>query len=316
MISFWKWSLICLSFVIFKEPCIARSEVQEYTLISKDAERKYYVHFPNDNNEKKNLPVVMNFHGGGGGPTGHSELTQMNVTADKHNFLAVYPQGTGKNDRLKRQRFWNVGMGPHGPFHDLPTLARADDVGFFKKLVQDLNIRFQVDLKRIYAVGFSNGGMLAQHLACEMGEDIAAIASVSGPFWNIAANCHPKKTIPVLYVHGTADKCAPYLGGKSECGWLKTDRVFISAEQTVITWREKNRCRGEGAVIYQKGEATCRSFAPCGDKADVVFCSVSGGGHTWPGGNAYQLPFVDVGKTSDSLEINEFMWEFFKRYQL
>lgn len=311
----WFW-ILSLALVLLSSPRLATCEMQEYSLIHDGVQRKYYLHFPNDIQEKKNLPVVVNFHGGGGGPIGHSDLTGMNLTADKHGFLIVYPQGNGKNDKRKRLRFWNVGLGPDGPFHDLPVLARADDIGFIRKLLQELSKRFQVDQKRIYATGFSNGGMLTQRLVCEMGEELAAIASVAGPFWNVSSTCHPKRMVPVLYVHGTADKCAPYRGGRSECGWLKTDRVFISAEQTVRVWRDKDRCRGEGTVTYQNGDATCRRYAPCAGGADVVFCSITGGGHTWPGGKAYQLPLVDVGKTSDSLDVNELMWEFFKRYQL
>jgi poly(3-hydroxybutyrate) depolymerase len=44
----------------------------------------------------------------------------------------------------------------------------------------------------------------------------------------------------------------------------------------------------------------------------MLFYTIAGGGHTWPGGS----PIDIVGKTTTSISASRIMWEFFSRYSL
>ena len=52
----------------------------------------------------------------------------------------------------------------------------ADDVKYVGALLDDLATVINVDTKRVFATGISNGGMMCYRLAAEMSDRIAAIA--------------------------------------------------------------------------------------------------------------------------------------------
>ena len=58
----------------------------------------------------------------------------------------------------------------------------VDDTGFIDALISLLQTRHPIDPDRVYAVGFSNGGMMSMQLACHLSHRIAAFGLVSpGP---------------------------------------------------------------------------------------------------------------------------------------
>ncbi len=280
--------------------------------------RKYYVHVPASYDNSKPTPVVINFHGGGGSAEGHPKLTKMLEKSDRAGFIAVHPQGTGKDLKIRYKRFWNPGSGPTGPFNTNPIFAQVDDVGFVNKMLDHLESKFNIDKKRIYATGLSNGGIFTYKLACDLSHRIAAIASIGGPFWGSYENCKPSKAVSVLHFHGTSDVCAPYQGGTPHCeaGIASKGRIFPSIEETISVWRQINHCPMQAKVVFQKGEVTCQTFAPCDQESEVTLCTIEGGGHTWPGGLPYRIPGFEIGVTTYDINANDFMWEFFKRHPL
>ena len=58
--------------------------------------------------------------------------------------------------------------------------CNLSDFGFIETLIEEISFNYNIDLERIYAVGYSNGGMMAYGLANHNSELIAAVASVSG----------------------------------------------------------------------------------------------------------------------------------------
>ena len=69
------------------------------------------------------LPVVINFHGGGGNAETQQKFSRMDILADAEGFLAVYPNGTGRMpDRLLT---WNAGT-----CCAYSVINKIDDVGF------------------------------------------------------------------------------------------------------------------------------------------------------------------------------------------
>jgi polyhydroxybutyrate depolymerase len=57
------------------------------------------------------------------------------------------------------------------------------------------------------------------------------------------------------------------------------------------------------------------TYSPCEDMSEVIFYTIDGMGHTWPGGFSL-LPEAWVGKTSDKLKANNVIWEFFKGHPM
>ena len=65
---------------------------------------------------------------------------------------------------------------------EAPTREERDDVAFVGELMEEVAGRYCVALERIYVTGFSNGGGLAQLVACDGGlaRQVAAVGIVSG----------------------------------------------------------------------------------------------------------------------------------------
>jgi polyhydroxybutyrate depolymerase len=168
-----------------------------------EATRSYLVHVPPQYDPQKPTPVVLVLHGAGTNGSITVWFTGMSKKADEAGFIAVYPNGTGLAGLMLT---WNAG-GVRGR-----TDGKPDDVAFIAKVLDDLATVANVDPKRVYATGMSNGGMMCYRLAAELSDRIAAVAPVAGTMAIDTYN--PRRPVPVMHFHGTADKMVPF-GGPS-----------------------------------------------------------------------------------------------------
>jgi polyhydroxybutyrate depolymerase len=262
--------------------------------------RTYHVHIPPDYDPKKPTPVVLVFHGAGINGRIMRAYCGLDRKADEASFLAVYPDGTGAAGTFL---VWNAG-GPTG-------WGQADDVAFVAALLDDLAKTANVDGKRVYATGISNGAMMAYRLAAELSDRIAAIAPVAGTM--VVRKCAPARPVPVLHFHGTKDSLVPLAGLDKLPPWIP----FRSVEGSVAAWVKVNGCKAEPeTTLVADGKkdglmVTRKTYAGGRDSAEVVLYVIEGGGHTWPG----RPSLIDVfGKTARSISANDLMWDFFRRH--
>jgi polyhydroxybutyrate depolymerase len=187
----------------------------------------------------------------------------------------------------------------------------VDDVAFVRDLLDEIEARYCIDPKRVYATGMSNGGFLSHRLACEVSDRIAAVAPVAGVLGIPPESCNPGRPVPVLHFHGTADPMVPYTGGTPLIPQLGVGIVFRSVANTMSHWRSKNACSGFEKTFYANGDATCVEWPDCAMGAQTALCTIDGGGHTWPGG----VP-IPAGKTSTDIDATATMLEFFAAHPL
>eukprot|EP00004_Rigifila_ramosa_P004522 TRINITY_DN149_c0_g1_i3.p1 TRINITY_DN149_c0_g1~~TRINITY_DN149_c0_g1_i3.p1 ORF type:complete len:136 (-),score=12.84 TRINITY_DN149_c0_g1_i3:374-781(-) len=135
----------------------------------------------------------------------------MGLSAERNGYLVAYPAGW--------RRSWNS-----GPVCCRPAYPSIDDVGFLTEMVRQIGQTYQLDSRRVYAAGMSNGGNMAYRLACHASDVFAAVVSVAGAspwFTDFAENCNATRPVSVMQFHGTADEISPYEGGaSSQIGWL------------------------------------------------------------------------------------------------
>ena len=183
------------------------------------------------------------------------------------------------------------------------------DVSFISDLINEIEAAYNIDERRIYANGLSNGGGMSYLLACALPERIAAIGSVAGAYLLPQETCNPERPVPVIAFHGTADEIVPYGGGPSEA----FDITFPVVPEWVESWAAHNRCE-ERMEIPATGKVSGIRYTECRQNADVVFYTIEGGGHSWPGGEP--LPELIVGPTTDDIKATETMWRFFEEHPL
>lgn len=285
----------------------------EFSLNHKSLKRTYLVRMP-PASANAPLPLVLNFHGGGGNAKTQKWYSRMDGAADREGFIAVYPNGTGGlGDRLLT---WNAGN-----CCGAAVWNRMDDVGFVLALLDDLARRTPVDRTRIYATGLSNGSMMAYRLAAEAPERIAAVAGVAGAM--TLTGFAPKLPVAVMHIHSVDDQRALYDGGFGPVFPMTDTRVFHASVSSMLTkWMDHNRCLTQGeAAIPISGigadaghTATRYTWRPCRDGTEVVLWRLAGPGHVWPGGERDFLPSL-LGTSSAVIDANREIWNFFKRFR-
>ena len=277
-----------------------------HSLTVGDLKRTYLVHVPLKYDPKKPTPVVLIFHGGGGNAEQMARHCGMNEKSDEGGFIAVYPSGTG---RLEKVLTFNGGN-----CCGYAMNQKIDDVEFTRRLLDDLAKSVNIDPKRVYATGMSNGAIIAYRLASELSDRIAAIAPVAGPMGT--ETCSPKRPVPVIHFHGTADENAPFKGGKGK-GVSGTD--FYSVEHSITAWIKANGCEEKPGITRLPDKADDgmtvqkKVYGNGKNGAEVVLIVIEGGGHTWPG---REPTFRLLGKSTKDISANDLMWEFFEKHPL
>ena len=289
-----------------KRQFIAKPGDFDLSLIHDGLKRTYQVHVPPANKRTTPAPLIFAFHGGGGSSETMANDRSYNLKSksDKEGFIIVFPNGSSK---LRSGKFatWNAGR--------CCAYARdenIDDIGFVKAMINDLDQKLNIDKNRIYALGFSNGGMLAYRLACEMPDVFKAIASVAGT--ENYDHCDPVEPISILHIHAKDDGHVLFEGGAGEEAFRDLSKVtdFTSVPETVSRWVKRDRCDNSAQRVLDKDGAYCDLYTGCMDNSSVQLCATEEGGHSWPGGNK---PRSKSGQPGDAINATDVIWEFFKK---
>ena len=276
------------------------TDTTERTLTHGGRTRTYLVH---DFGRGEPAPVVIVLHGGGGNAAHAVKMTGFDRIAAREGAIAVYPNGTAARDRGILLT-WNAGHCCASAMqHDL------DDVGFVNAIIDALVASKRADPSRVYVTGMSNGAMMAHRLGRELSAKIAAIAPVVGAVFGDEPA--PRGPMPAFIVVGADDAVVPPDGGSLQLRALlgrrsAADRDVSPAMAQATYWARHNGC-GEPVRSSTKSAATS-SWTGCTSGASVVFHSVTGNGHAWPGGEAGRRGAAEP--TKDFAASAE-MWAFF-----
>ncbi len=80
-----------------------------------------------------------------------------------------------------------------------------DDAGYLRALVEGLTSRYNVDTNRIYFIGHSNGGAMANRMACQHADLVAGIVNMGGFNHFDQSRCQPSEPVHTLHIGGTND---------------------------------------------------------------------------------------------------------------
>jgi len=228
-------------------------------------------------------PLVVMLHGASGTGEQAEKSYGWDQLADSAHFVVAYPDGVGHT--------WN-GHGCCGK----AMRENVDDVGFIAAMVGQISAGLPIDKSRVYAAGFSNGGIMSYTLACNTGI-FAAIGPDSATMLDACTAPHPTS---VIHIHGTADKVVAYNGGQ---GWSTINGPSVADLNAF--WRKVDQC---GAANVTTNAPLTTSTAACADKRSVELITIDGGKHQWPGGTTV-LEKRDP--TSHALNATQTIWQFF-----
>jgi polyhydroxybutyrate depolymerase len=263
-----------------------------WTLMVGGTSRTVEVHVPATYDATTPTAFIINFHGYTSNGSQQAAISNMSAKADSANFVVAYPEGTGSP----------TGFNAGACCGDAAT-NMVDDIGLTRAIITEADSRLCLDGKRVFVTGFSNGGFMSHRIACELSDLVAAIAPVSGVLGIPAASCTPKRAVSIMDFHGMSDTTVPYNGDPSS-GWP-------SVPDTIAAWAQRDSCTDTTPTqTYNNGDVTCATYSHCAAGAEVTLCTVSDGGHAWPG-SPFPLP-----GTTQNISATDAMWTFFQAHPL
>lgn len=248
--------------------------------------RDYLLYVPKSYDNISPIPLLFNFHGYGGTHNSHLTSADMRSLAEQENFLLIYPQGSLDS---YGSGHWNASL-PGGD-----NKSSADDTGFVSAMISSISQSYQVDANRIYACGYSNGGMMSYFLGGSMSDKIAAIGSVSGTM--LDGNPDPTNPVPMINIHGTSDSVLAYNGGDGSTS--TSDILTYWANQNGANSSPKVTNLTSGNVNVEKSV-----YSDSNGTTWVEHYKVKNGGHVW-----FDLDL-------NGSNTNHLLWDFFKKHDL
>jgi polyhydroxybutyrate depolymerase len=232
------------------------------------------------------MPVVLSFHGFTDSSRAHASRSGLAARAAADGFIGVFPRGSNVD-------------GTTPPYFNIETVddpSLADDVGFTAKILDRVEAELCVDRSRIFASGWSNGGMFAATLGCALSDRVAAVASVSGV--HLLPDCRGRP-MPIIVIHGTFDDMVPFseddvasaadiremvrgLGGNRAQARMFAPVNGTSVRSWVESWAKRNGCRLIDPAVESGSVVQTTAYRNCRAGGDVVLQEVVGGGHDWP----------------------------------
>lgn len=252
--------------------------------------RKYYKYVPNIYDSQKPIPVVFCLHGLGDNIDNFRNIA-MHLLGEVDTFITIYPEALSS----PYGNAWNAGIN----FMGYIINENINDVDFLMAITDSLQTIYNIDTERIYFCGLSLGGFMAQRMACEKSDKIAAVASVAGTIGN-SLNCTPSRPIPICHFHGTNDQTVYY-----------TNNLFgLDAEELVSFWVNNNHCdtnyifKTYPDVVNDGILVESYYFNSPNNLSDVMFYKAIGADHIWL--------YPPVNDVSYTIEI----WNFLKKFRL
>lgn len=230
-------------------------------------DREVVLRVPTDYSAARPAPLLLFLHGFSANGTVNLAFLGLDRLVDRGVIIAA-PDGTADS---RNRAFWNATDGCCN-FEG----STVDDVGYLRGLVAEIRAEYNVDPRRIYLAGHSNGGFMSYRLACE-GDEFAALVSLAGATWRDPARCSPPARTSVLQVHGDRDETIFYAGAPR----------YPSAEATVAQWAAYDGCAPERTAgepldlepTLAGAETRVERHAGCPAGIDVELWTIAGGSH-------------------------------------
>jgi pimeloyl-ACP methyl ester carboxylesterase len=136
----------------------------------------------------QNPRLVILMHGAQGNGDNLAEGWGWDSIAMREKLLVATPSGNGGQ--------WDLGGN--------------SDIDFIVAIIDTMANRFGIDRNRVYATGWSMGGMMSYYLACHVPDKFAAMGPSSGyPIYG-ESGCSDARNVPIYHIHGIWDDFVKY----------------------------------------------------------------------------------------------------------
>lgn len=267
---------------------LAGISTSEAAIVTFSGDRPFTVLVPTSYNQAKAAPLILVLHGYTSSGDEAEQYLHMSAVAQSRGILYVHPDGT--KDGAGNQ-FWNA-----TPACCDFYASKVNDEAYLMNIIDEISKKYNVNQKRIYVMGHSNGGFMTHHMACAHADRIAAVVSLSGATYVDPESCKPTKPISVLQIWGTDDETIYYQGGQI------LGNKYPGASKTIAVWAALDKCSNKLQTSSQKlnldskiagSETQVQYFSGCSAKTGVELWSINGGRHVPDLANGFAKKIVD-----------------------
>ena len=241
-------------------------------LVPSPGVRPFNIFVPSRYSPTNPVPLIIALHGFNQSGIKFEKYLDLTPIAQADDIIYVHPDGTADAHGV---RFWNAT--PECCDFQSP---KVDDDAYVMSIIDSVSAQYAIDPNRIYVIGHSNGGFMANRLACNHADRIAAVVNMAGGSYTTAGACKPAAPISVLEIWGTADETfkGNHILGKPIPGAVKTFN----------TWAEINKCSKDSQVVPQKldldrqipgTETSITQYLDCPSGTAIDFWKIDGASH-------------------------------------
>ena len=230
--------------------------------------RSFFLNVPASYKAGTPAPLLLAFHGRTA--TGRDIMTYSQILswAASMNIIVVAVNGAVYEDASS----WNAGSCCTNA-----TTYEENDVLLTSTIIDYLKTQTTIDASRVWAMGHSNGGMMAYRLACDLSEKITAVAVVAGAL--VDETCNPTKSVPLIHLHGDLDPTVPYQGG----GKFETPNIYYST----LDYSKANTC--DGPPVENLTSAMQQYIWNCKNGSQVQLVNYLENSHQWATGYTEEI---------------------------
>ena len=216
--------------------------------------------------DNESLPILFAFHGGGGRDYPYPQQEKFEELVDEKKIILVFPLSY----QLKNNE---------GEWQLNTSSDSRHDIDFIDTLIDNLSSSYNVDSKRVYAIGYSLGSMFTYELACHLNSKITAIASFAGTMPLNMNNCVMNQNVPIMHIHGFNDSIISY---SNQWNWKNWDSVgtMLDIPSLINYWKNKYNCQSKNESNTSTYELI--TYTNCNSSSQVEHYKLNSVGHSWP----------------------------------
>jgi polyhydroxybutyrate depolymerase len=185
-------------------------------------------------------------------------------------------------------RFWNATP----ECCDFQT-PKVNDDAYIMSVIDQISESYNVDRNRIYVIGHSNGGFMANELACAHSDRIAAVVDIAGGNFGKLSLCKPTAPISILELWGTKDVTYKqnHIMGKYIAGALTSIEFWAKQEKCSTPTFKRAELDLDRKVIGR--ETDLISYSDCSGTSSVQLWRMNGVNHVPALSTSFSADLID-----------------------
>jgi len=236
--------------------------------------RCWDIHVPDKLDDK--YPLVLDLHGWGDTVEDQKKISGFESLADSFGFVVVWPYGLARS--------WNSGEECCPPASD----DDVNDVAFLKTLISTISDQYNIDSRRVYFTGLSNGCAMAQRMAVEASDIVASVACIA--LHLLVPDTKNYSPVSVMTLFGTKDD-------------LYYPSDIPGAVENFERWKDINNCIGDSKETWRFDDHFTLTYENCENQTEVSLVTINQGGHV-----LYQGVETDI-------NTSKMAWDFMRRFK-